>query len=187
MPTGFWTDGIRNFHLTQSIWLCPWHMECALASLATEPNSNIIGLSFRRTGHLVFGRTNIIGAGVTQARSFMSNQYYRGQFGSINLTQCKHLRLTVCRVCQKTPPLSEAISRWYIKRFCSNFIHKYYDYLKLCPKLLAQYLCPVQSYALLRAPYDCAHPYNRNTVSSRKNHLTHSSVTRHVYWVHFTH
>ena len=37
----------------------------------------------------------------------------------------------VYRVVKKTPPLSEAISRLYIKRFCSNFIHIYYDYLKV--------------------------------------------------------
>ena len=37
----------------------------------------------------------------------------------------------VYRVAKKTSPLPEAISRWYIKRFCSNFIHIYYDYVKV--------------------------------------------------------
>ena len=32
---------------------------------------------------------------------------------------------------KKAPPLSEAISRWYVKQFCSTFLHIYYDYLKV--------------------------------------------------------
>ena len=34
---------------------------------------------------------------------------------------------------KKTSPLSEAISRWYTKRFCSNFKHIHFDYLKVVP------------------------------------------------------